>query len=196
MEENHNQPLKLEDLDCILSMSKANKSALKEYDEAIPKMERFINQYYRIQNLDLGQAEKDLSKIRAIKEQFIANIGSASISFALYAVIISSIAGTLSDALSAIALALNPSASAVFPVSNAGIKITVFIAVIICFILLLLEFQRRTKDEILIFKCTYMEQYLANYIKKLKEQPEKTQTEDTKDTINADQSSQRKETQK
>ena len=194
MKENNNNPLKLEDLDCVLSLSKASKSALKECDEAIPTMERFINQYYCIQNLDLGQVEKDLSKVRAIKEQFIANIGSASISFALYAVIISSIAGTLSDALSAIALALNP--SAVFPVSNDGIKIIIFVAALICFGFLLLGFQKRTQDKILVFKCTYMEQYLANYIKKLKEQPEKTQTEYGNNPNSTAQSSQRKETQK
>jgi hypothetical protein len=190
MEENHNQSLKLEDLDCILSMSKASKSALKECDEAIPKMERFINQYYCIQSLDLGQAEKDLSKIRAIKEQFAANIGLASVAIGIYSLIISVIIVFFSEVSKLYDGSHSPTIMRII------FTVIMFIILTLNIIFLYKGYRNATKEKELVFKCTYMEQHLANYIKKLKEQPEKIQTEDTKDTINADQSSQRKETKK
>ena len=190
MEENHNQPLKLEDLDCVLSLSKASKSALKECDEAIPTMERFINQYYCIQYLDLGQAEKDLSKIRAIKEQFAANIGLASVAIGIFSLIISVIIVFFSEV------------SKLYDGSHSPTIMRIIFTVIMFIILTLNIFFlskgycNATKEKKLVFKCTYMEQYLANCIKKLKEQPEKTQTEYGNNPNSADQSSQRKETQK
>lgn len=190
MKENNNNPLKLEDLDCVLSLSKASKSALKECDEAIPTMERFINQYYCIQNLDLGQVEKDLSKVRAIKEQFSANIGIASVSVCIISLILT----VINDFFSEFVKLSDGSNSST--IMRSIFTVIMFILLTLIILSLYNGYCNATKEKELVFKCTYMEQYLANYIKKLKEQPEKTQTEDTKNTINADQSSQRKETQK
>ena len=162
-ENNNNNPLKLEDLDCVLSMSKASKSALKECDEAIPKMEKFINQYYCIQSLDLGQAEKDLSKIRAIKEQFSANIGIASVTVCVISLMLTVINAFFSEV------------SKLYDGSHSS-TIMGIIFTVIMFIILTLNiislyngYRNATKEKELVFKCTYMEQYLANYIKKLKE---------------------------
>ena len=182
MEENHNQPLKLEDLDCILSMSKASKLALKECDEAIPKMEKFINQYLETQTIDLEPAERMLFKIRAIKEQFAANIGIAAIPVSITLTAISSV-------LAVVSILLNfPSAT--MTQKNFIIRAAAFIIVLAgcVFVHLMCKFMKATKDRILIFKCAYLEHYLAGYIEKQKEQKKKADS--------TDQSNQRKETQK
>jgi len=190
MKENNNNPLKLEDLDCVLSLSKASKSALKECDEAIPTMERFINQYYCIQNLDLGQAEKDLSKIRALKEQFIANIGIASVVVCIISLMLTVINVFFSEVSKLYDGSHSPTIMGII------FTVIMFIILILNIFFLYTGYCNATKEKKLIFKCTYMEQYLANYIKKLKEQPEKTQTEYGNNPNSADQSSQRKETKK
>lgn len=182
MEENHNQPLKLEDLDCVLSLSEASKSALKECDEAIPTMERFINQYLETQTIDLEPAERMLFKIHAIKEQFAANIGIAAIPVSIILTAISSV-------LAVVSILLNfPSAT--MTQKNFIIIAAAFIIVLAgcVFVHLMCNFMKATKDRILIFKCAYLEHYLAGYIEKQKEQKKKADS--------ADQSSQRKETQK
>lgn len=182
MKENNNNPLKLEDLDCVLSLSKASKSALKECDEAIPTMERFINQYLETQAIDLEPTERILFKIRAIKEQFSTNIGIAAIP-------VSIILAAISSALAVISILLNfPSATMTQEMFIIIAATFIIVLVGYLFVRLMRSFMKATKDRILIFKCAYLEHYLAGYIEKQKEQKKKADS--------ADQSCQRKETQK
>lgn len=182
MENNYNRSFELKDLDEILLMSESAKSQVRNCDDEVLKMERFINQYLETQTIDLEPAERMLFKIRAIKEQFAANIGIAAIPVSITLTAISSV-------LAVVSILLNfPSAT--MTQKNFIIIAAAFIIVLAgcMFVHLMCNFMKATKDRILIFKCAYLDHYLAGYIEKQKEQKKKSDS--------ADQSSQRKETKK
>lgn len=182
MEKNYNKSFELKDLDEILLMSESAKSQVRNCDDEVLKMERFINQYLKTQTIDLEPAERMLFKIRAIKEQFAANIGIAAIPVSITLTAISSV-------LAVVSILLN------FPSATMTQKNFIIIAAAFIivgagyvFVRLMCNFMKATKDRILIFKCAYLDHYLAGYIEKQKEQKKKADS--------ADQSSQRKETKK
>jgi len=182
MEKNYNKSFELKDLDEILLMSESAKSQVRNCDDEVLKMERFINQYLETQTIDLEPTERMLFKIRAIKEQFSANIGIAAIPVSITLTAISS-------ALAVISILLN------FPSAPMTQKMFIIIAAAFIivgagcvFVHLMCNFMKATKDRILIFKCAYLDHYLAGYIEKQKEQKKKADS--------TAQSSQRKETQK
>ena len=184
MEKNYNKSFELKDLDEILLMSESAKSQVRNCDDEVLKMERFINQYLETQTIDLEPAERMLFKIRAIKEQFAANIGIAAIP-------VSITLNSISSVLAIVSILLNfPSTTITMTQKNFIIIAAAFIIVGAGCVLvhLMCNFMKATKDRILIFKCAYLEHYLAGYIEKQKEQKKKADS--------ADQSSQRKETQK
>ena len=144
------------------------KPKLEEIEKASLDIEENIKYHFCMQDSGLEQVEKTLAQIRALKEQFNANIGINGIVNSIRATLISATAAIFSGVLS------------LFDTSDSMKSVVALFMIILLVVnvgFLIYAYFRTAKDKNLIFKCAYIEQYLSDCIAKRKNEEEQADSE-------------------